>query len=429
MRLKVLMSAYACEPGKGSEPGVGWAAAREMARLHDVWVITRANNRAAIEAELAQYPHPALHFVYWDLPNWARFWKRGGRRGMRPYYYLWQLHILSIARGLHAKVKFDLVHHVTFVRYWTPSFLCFLGVPFVWGPVGGGESTPRSFWRGGGWHSMLYEGSREIARWAGERGPFVRATARRSAVALGTTEETSARLRALGGRWVETVSQIGLLEGEFEQLGADRDDPKEAIRFVSVGQLIHLKGFDISLRAFALADISGAEYWLIGEGQERQTLEELASTLGIAGRVRFLGSLPRQQVLARLRECDVMLFPALHESGGWAAVEGMAAGLPVICLNLGGPATQVTAESGVKIPAQDPDQASRDIAAAMIKLARDQDLWRRLSQGARDRVKQEFTWTSKAKQFDRIYKRVVMGTNRSAHIPVLTASERTILQK
>jgi hypothetical protein len=79
-RLKVLMSAYACAPGKGSEPGVGWAVAREMACYHDIWVITRRNNRPAIEAELARNPQPGLCFVYWDLPNWARFWKRG-RRG------------------------------------------------------------------------------------------------------------------------------------------------------------------------------------------------------------------------------------------------------------------------------------------------------------------------------------------------------------
>ena len=67
-RLKVLMSAYACEPGRGSEPGVGWVVASEMARYHDVWVITRPNHRPFIEAELARNPQPDLHFVYWDLP-------------------------------------------------------------------------------------------------------------------------------------------------------------------------------------------------------------------------------------------------------------------------------------------------------------------------------------------------------------------------
>ena len=189
------------------------------------------------------------------------------------------------------------------------------------------------------------------------------------------------------------------------------------IRFVSVGQLIHLKGFDISLRAFALANIAGAEYWLIGDGRERRRLEELAYVGDCRpGAVLGEGAAPRGA--ERLRDCDVMLHPALHNSGGWAAVEGMAAGLPVICLDLGGPATQVTAESGFKIPARDPDQASRDIAAAMIELARDEDLRRRLSRGARERVRQEFCWTSKAERFNSIYQRGIDGQDKQTVSPV-----------
>jgi glycosyltransferase involved in cell wall biosynthesis len=419
-RLKVLMSAYACAPGKGSEPGVGWAIAREMARYHDIWVITRTNNRPAIEAELARNPQPGLCFVYWDLPNWARFWKRG-RRGGHLYYYLWQLRILGIGRALQAEVGFDLVHHVTFVRYWAPSFLCFLDLPLVWGPVGGGESAPRSFWRGGGWWSVLYESSRQVARWMGEHGPFVRATARRSAVALGTTEETSVRLRALGSKSVETFSQIGLLDDEYEQLGRTRGKSKEIIRFLSVGGLAHWKGCDISLRAFAQANIAGSEYWLIGDGRDRRRLEQLACALGITERVLFLGQVPRHEVFSRFYECDVAVHPWLHDSGGSASIEALAAGLPVICLDLGGPATQVTTNSGFKIPARDPDQASREIAAAMTALAQDEDLRRRLSGGARERVKQEFCWSTKAKRFDSIYRQVLAEENERSVIRSATS--------
>jgi glycosyltransferase involved in cell wall biosynthesis len=422
------MSAYACEPRRGSEPGVGWATAYEMARYHDIWVITRANNRPAIEAELAHNPQLGLHFVYWDLPIWARFWKRG-RRGVHLYYYVWQIAILRVARALHAEVGFDLVHHVTFVRYWAPSFLCFLGVPLVWGPVGGGESAPRSFWRGGGWWSVLYEGSRALARWIGEQGPFVRATARRSMVALGTTDESATRLRALGSRYVETFSQIGLREDEFEQLGGSRGNLRDGIRFLSVGELAHWKGCDISLRAFARANIEDAEYWLIGNGRDRFRLQRLASQLGIADRVRFFGKVPRNEVFRRLRECDIVLHAWLHDSGGSASIEAMAAGLPVICLDLGGPATQVTTESGFKIPARDPDQASRDIAAVMIKLARDENLRRRLSRGARERVRQEFCWIAKAERLNTIYQQVTAGKNQQSARSSALSPESLVLEE
>src|SRR5262249_5336995 len=152
-------------PDKGSEEGVGWSVPREMARHHDIWVITCEDNRPAIERELAQRPQPGLHFVCWDLPRWARSWHGGNAvLGGHLHYYIWQLCILGIARSLHAKLKFDLIHHVTFVRYSTPSFVCFLRVPFVWGPVGGGESGPRSFWWSAGWRPAAWEGLRELAR-------------------------------------------------------------------------------------------------------------------------------------------------------------------------------------------------------------------------------------------------------------------------
>ena len=48
--MRILAFAYACEPGRGSEPGAGWSWARMLAGLGETWVVTRANNREAIEA-------------------------------------------------------------------------------------------------------------------------------------------------------------------------------------------------------------------------------------------------------------------------------------------------------------------------------------------------------------------------------------------
>ncbi|MCZ6744779.1 MAG: glycosyltransferase family 1 protein, partial [Alphaproteobacteria bacterium] len=143
--MKILLSAYACEPNKGSEPEVGWRWALELARLgHEVWVLTRENNRTSIEAGLArQNPLPNLHFAYYDLPPWARWWKRGAR-GVHLYYRLWQWGAYRLAKKLHRQHGFDRAHHVTFVSLRHPTFLRRLGVPFVFGPVAGGERVP---WR------------------------------------------------------------------------------------------------------------------------------------------------------------------------------------------------------------------------------------------------------------------------------------------
>src|SRR5207247_373562 len=140
--MRILAFAYACEPGKGSEPEVGWLWSRMLARLGDVWVITRANNRPAIEARLPATPErDRLHFVFVDLPPRARRWKRG-QRGIRLYYLLWQVAALREARRLHAEQRFDLAWHLTLANAWLGSVAPLLDIPLVYGPVGGGVTTP-----------------------------------------------------------------------------------------------------------------------------------------------------------------------------------------------------------------------------------------------------------------------------------------------
>jgi hypothetical protein len=69
-------------------------------------VITRSNNRDVIESELVRSPHPSMNLVYVDLPRWARSWKRG-QRGVRLYYFLWQVAALRRAKAVHKTVRSD----------------------------------------------------------------------------------------------------------------------------------------------------------------------------------------------------------------------------------------------------------------------------------------------------------------------------------
>ena len=97
----------------------------------------------------------------------------------------------------------------------------------------------------------------------------------------------------------------------------------------------------------------------------RRSLEVLARRLGVDHKVRFWGHLPRKEALSKLERCHVLVHPSLHDSGGWVCLEAMAAGLPVVCLDLGGPATQVTQETGIKVAARNPRQTVVDLAEAM----------------------------------------------------------------
>jgi glycosyltransferase involved in cell wall biosynthesis len=408
-KVKVLVSAYACESGKGSEPGIGWNWVRQIARFGQVWVLTRANNREKIENALSVQPLANTRFIYYDLPRWLRPWKKG-QRGIRTYYYLWQLGAYFAAKKLHRQVHFDLVHHVTFGKYWLPSFLAFLPTPFLWGPVGGGESAPRSFLHSLSPRGKVYELCRYVARSLGELDPFVRFTAKRAAVGIATTYQTERRLRALGCRNVPIFSHAALAPEEIQQL--DKIAPRQSnlFRVFSVGGLLHLKAYDLGLRAFALFHrrFPESEYWLIGDGPERTRLQSLAAELEISECVTFCGVLPRAEVLTKLAQCDVLLHPALHESSGWASVEAMAAGRPVICLDLGGLALQVTKETGIKVPAHSPEQAVAELAEALAHLAQNPSLRAQLGRAARARVQDQFNWERKGEYLETLYRKVAM---------------------
>ncbi|WP_218081540.1 glycosyltransferase family 4 protein [Anthocerotibacter panamensis] len=409
---KVLLSAYACRPDRGSEPGVGWNIAQELVRhCAQVWVVTRAENRPMITEALQQTPVPRLHFVYHDLPDWA-VW----RRQVRLHYYLWQTSVYFMARTLHQEVGFDLVQHVTYGRYCVPSSLAFLPVPFIWGPVGGAEAAPRAFREDFGLAGKLFEMLRDLSCWIGERDPLVRLTAARSALALAVTDETAARLQALKVRRVATtLSSNGIHTHElaqFQQLTAPAQN--RPVRFISTGRLLHWKGFHLGLRAFAQAQLPAGEFWMVGDGPERKRLEALAAALGIAKQVKFLGALTREQALAALGACDVLVHPSLHDFSPAVCLEAMAAGRPVICLDIGGAANQITPETGIKVAAQTPEQTVQDMVAAMVRLERDPGLRRRMGQAGQQRVQEFFRWENKGRDLVCFYQEVLSAAGANS---------------
>ena len=421
--MKVLLSAYSCEPGRGSERGVGWNVAREVASSHEVWVLTRPDeSKEAIEAELAARPVPNLHFVYFTMPFWQDSLRWGSFGALQLHYYLWQIQAYFVGRRLHKEVGFDLCHHVTFVKYSSPSFLSLLPIPFVWGAVGGGESAPPKFWQDFSNKAKLYERARNLSRGTGEKDPFVKLTIKNCAAVRATTKDTAEKLYKMGADKVQIVPEVGLLEEEVQTLAQFPLPSSELVRFISVGRLLHWKGFHLGLRAFAKANLPEAEYWIVGDGPETNALKALAKEYGIEKQVKLWGRLPREETLEKLSECHVLVHPSLHDSGGWVCIEGMAAGRPIICLNLGGPAVQVTDDSGFRITADNPEQTTQAMTDAMVKLAQDADLRVSMGLAGRDIVQQNYSWNVVGQRLNEVYDKVVNEYERSdAHESTVVA--------
>ena len=431
-RLRVLQSAFACYPNRGSEPGVGWHVATETARFHDVWVMTYAGWRDTIEAELAERPVPGLHFEYVQLPFEAARYVREGRHrtglSEQLHYLLWQAWASRVARRLHRRIGFDVAHHVTFVKYWTPCAVDRIGIPYVWGPVGGGETAPEAFYPAMTEIGLRHERKRDIARAWSEHLPGVRRAARRASAAFATTDETAERMRVVGARDVVVRSAIGLTRLEAEALGEMPLPDDGPVRFLCLGRLMDFKGYALAVDAFAAAVASGddslahAELWLAGDGPERSPLEVQAEALGIADRVTFYGMIPRAEVLYLLGLAHALVHPTLHDSGGGVCLESLAAGRPVLGFDLGGTGVHVGPECGILIPPIDPETAVRDLSDGMRRLAADPELRREMGRAGRAFVRRSFVWEEKVRDFDAVYRRLAgvpaLPVVHSFHEPV-----------
>lgn len=401
----ILLSAYACEPGKGSEPGVGWHWAMYLAEAgHKVCVITRENNRALIEHELSIYPIPNLKFIYYDLPSWAKWWKKGGR-GVYLYYLLWQLGIYRIAKNLAKEIHFDFSHHITFGVFRQPSFLPFLNIPFIFGPVGGGESASFKLRKGFPLRGYLIDGCRDIANAWAKIDPMMRLVYKRSTVILCKTKQTMACIPPSYHNKCKVRLEIGSNIFSPEDVYIESHPIRShELHILYVGRLIYWKGLHLGIEAFARLLKKGinAKFTVIGQGPDAQHFRSLAQQLGIDHAIEWLPHMERSKVMEIYAQNDVFLFPSLHDSSGNVVLEALSCALPVVCLDLGGPGKIVNKGCGFKIQAQYTEQIIADLTQSLYVLAKNKVLWVEMRKAAVKRAV-DYSWPNQIVQMEQVY--------------------------
>jgi glycosyltransferase involved in cell wall biosynthesis len=391
--MKVLLSAYACEPNRGSEPGVGWHWALEVARRgHQVWVLTRANNREVVEAEVRRMGGVEnLCFLYYDLPPWAKCWKKGGR-GVHLYYLLWQWGAYRLARRIHSRERFELVHHITFGVIRQPSFMGGLGVPFIFGPVGGGERAPWRLRLGYSWRGLLLDAVRDLFNLLSVIDPTMRCTFSQAKWIVAKTSQSFAALPRSFHSKTSIRLEIGIEPPTLAETGSAQARP---LRVLFVGRFIYWKGMHLGFPAFAklLRARPEARLTMVGGGPEEGRWRRLAARLGISESIDWVPWTPHGELAAVYARHDLFLFPSLRDSSGNVVLEAMSHGLPVVCLGLGGPGVLVNDSCGrvIKTAGRSRREVEEALGQALVELAEDEELRRSCSRGALERAR-EFAW-------------------------------------
>ena len=367
--LKVLLSAYACEPGKGSEPGVGWNVARELSSRVSLWVITRANNQAAIEGSGEDWIKQ-VQWIYWDPPKWLTFWKKGGR-GVQLFYGIWQFGLKAVVAKALAAHDFDVIHHLTFGKYWIPSRLAGLPRPFIFGPVGGGECSPSSLAACSSRRGRIAEMVKGFVIGLVTMLPGTKSLYHSAAWSFAATTQTELALRQLGVSRVSILPQSGIRPSDLPRINPPSSQwDSDELLLVTAARLIHWKAIHLAIEAIAEASRTiRVRLIVLQTGPEMKNLKALARRLGVGELVEFKGRLPRlEDVYQEIARADALVHPALHEAFGQACLESLALGVPVICLNWGGPGLITDLKTGFAVEPGDQDETVERLTDAIRRL-------------------------------------------------------------
>lgn len=394
-RRRVLLACFACSPLVGSEPGVGWRWLVELSKRHDVVLVTHAYYRGHLEPALVANPISGLEIHYCSAPAFGLHPHQ--QLNSRLFYVWWQWHVKKIVKAVLNTRTFDLIHHLTWGTFRFPTFLGRMGVPLVMGPLGGGEVAPMRLYEGLPFRTRAFEWARYLSLRLVRFDPLATWGPKASALILCKTADTMHALPpSLIGRSeiaLEIGSPIVNVSGRH-----CRSVDTSPFRLLFAGTLSGVKGIVLALGAVGILVNRGFDVVLdiAGKGPLKEHIESEVKRLGLLERVRLLGMIPREDLFELYGEADLFVFPSLHDSSGNVVLESLSRGLPVICLDLGGPKYYVTPECGVVVSTNDQSRAMVEagLADAIAELI---DSPERLCNMSREAIRQATMQTWEAR--------------------------------
>lgn len=426
--------AYECSPYRGSEWAVGWGRLLGASKVAETHVVTSEENFAALRRARDEGILPENVLFYTPAPD-DKLRRMERKPAIYAYnyktYHYWQKLAFAQVQELHARENFDLVHQISVCTFREPGYGWKLGVPFVWGPVGGTQNFPTRFLSMLAPKEALKEGLRTAANKITLRKPRVRRAARRASALIAANSTNEKDFRSAFGRDIDLLLETGIHEvmepnrDRFEaRLANDRSGRKPApLQILWSGELQTRKALPVLLRALSrLKDETPWQLNVVGDGPLRERWAAEAAQLGIADKVHFLGRLSFPEAVKRMHSAELFCFTSLRDTSGNVVLEALAAGVPVMCFDHQGAGDMVSDFSGVKLAVRSPRQAYEDWGGAIRVLAADPRKLYALSRGATVQARR-FLWSRNHACVNAMYERLVDEQTELVAFPAIYPSE------
>lgn len=356
---RVHLLAYACEPGRGSEPGVGMLFLRRLLRLgYRVVLYTRPHRADAIRSVLTPQESARLAIVSIASPRALLPLRRKGRAQLLDYA-IWQVRAWRrLRRGREGR---EVVHHVTYANDWFPVAALLVGSPTIWGPVGGSAARHALAW------FLPYLPPREALSESVRLGTSTllrqvcRVLVRRQRTVVVANNDDTARAFGSSDVHVEPNVMVRTTDGS---VGQGRQLRTGAVRMIAVGRLVGWKGGLLALEVLSrLPPTATLEFY--GQGRLRPALERRAVKLGLRDRVTFHGNVDYPSLVSAYRSATCLLQLSLYDGSPFSVAEALTFGCPVVTTGSGGAAGMVRRSAGGHVVEMGPRLAERCTQAVL----------------------------------------------------------------
>ncbi len=363
--MKILVSAYACDPTRGSENKISWSWYEYYLKQgHEVWLLTLPWGKVGIEKTLASMKSENAHVCYVRIPSWIekRHTQRKGSLWVYLHYIIFQQLAYWVSRKLAKTIDFDVVHHVSWGSIQMGTALWRLKKPLLFGPVGGGQFPPDGFesYFETGWEKEIRR--RKVSDLLLRFYPDSKKTLQKANMVWVVNKETYDMARLNGAKHVEYFLDASFDLDPTSLLPAEQRGSKK-LRLIWVGRLLPRKALSFTFEVLDhLPQDIPFHLDVYGDGEMGHRVSEWIQQRNLQDRITWHGQVPWEEVLEAYQDADVFMFNSLRDTFGVQLIEAMTAALPIVCLDLHGAATFVPNEAALKISVTTPQETAQKMA-------------------------------------------------------------------
>jgi len=398
----ILITAYDVNPYQGSESATGWNYPYNLSKYNKITVVTRENNLPEIQRFIAenQLDVVNLKFVGFDLPVWARFWKKGSR-GSFLYFYLWQF-FLSVS-FFSKRDQFDICHGLNFHCDWAPSFLWLLGKPFIWGPINHNEPLPDYALKGLTKGELRKEKIKQVFKWIfWSLDPFLFLCKKKATKILVGHSDVIKRL----GLSLNKCVLFNQIATEVRQKHVGNN---EGFNVLFIGRGLLIKNYLTVLDAFKLC-IENKEFTnknlsisFVGVGKKaKNKLLSRALELNIEQYLSVHKWVAFEDIEQYYLDANVFCFPSF-EGAGMVIAEALSYGVPVITIDKNGAAHELKEDCSFVISSSDKRGMVIGVSNAIALLINDKNKYLLMRDAAYSYAEKKLSWQAKSKTIGDIY--------------------------